>query len=435
MPQANRLNPALQEDYTQLILSASAFACFENSSLTINDLLSSRTENGHTTLYWDFEAIDARLREQNYLKFGAGSTPLYLGLRINNAWYLNFSASIVNSSLFLFPGSIAELRYGNADVETEEPRTIDLNHYDLNELSYASYSFGTVIKPNPDLRMGLRAKALMGLSAIVTNTFLATIETSDDFSSSLLKTDISMNVSGTLFETDRIRKVFRPVTAFSDFFLGKDAVSNRNTGLALDFGFSWRPGRIWSLEGAINDLGYIHWRKDPQQLVSKGEYLYEGLQFSPYTLTDEEFKFDDYLQRYADTILTTIIPEAESKSFSTPLNTRVYLGSSCKLSRKLSIHALYHARHYAHATLRQGTFSASWTPLKAISLSGSFSYSNYWWNNLGLALILRSDWIEIYFASDNLNTFWNPRDSRGINISLGTNLILWKRNPGNPLTE
>ncbi|MEZ5071543.1 MAG: DUF5723 family protein [Bacteroidales bacterium] len=434
-PQTIRMNPAFHPEGSRLIFSPSFFGYFENSSLTVNDMLTTKEVNGVSDVYWDFETIDRQLRDRNYVRFGAGATPLYLGLRAGPAWYLNLAVSLTNTSYFQFPGTISQIRYGNADLENDRPRTIDLNGYGLHELSYASYRLGAVFEPSPAWKIGVHVNVLMGLSAIETQHFEASIETSEDFTTSLLETDIAMNVSGTLFESDKLTRVFRPVLAFDEFVLGKNAASFQNTGLGMDLGIVWDPGRTWSWYASVLDLGSIHWRLDPQRLVSKGEYQFEGIQFSPYTLVEEDFSFSEYLKQYADTVLATVIPDAVSEDFRTSLYPKAYLGTSYRLSDALHFHVLFHATKYKEDVLTEATISATWRPWVPLSLTGSLSYSNFWLYNLGLALRLETDRIQYFLASDAVNAFLDKRNSRGVNFAFGMNLALWAKAPGKPLVD
>lgn len=419
-PQNNLINPAFHSNKSYFVLSLSGFASFDNSSLTVNNLLTRKETNGVSDIYWDFETIDSKLRDQNYVNIGAGTTPLLLGLNLNKSWNFNFSVSIKNSAYIKYPRTISQLRFGNADIENDKPRTIDLNNYGINEISYTEYSFGLSKDLSPDFQTGVHFKVLTGISAIQTNRFLASIETTDDFSESLLETNILMNFSGPLFEADKLTNVFRQQISFGEFILGKGSSSFKNLGTAYDFGFSWNLNKKIKLHGSLNDLGAIRWREKPQRLVSKGEYLYDGVQFTPYNISDEDFSFKDYLQQYADTVLATVIPIDIEGDFKTQLYAKTYLGIAYDYSDKLSLNGLYQSIIYKDITLKRGTIGANFKFNNTISLAGSFSYSNFWLYNFGLGIQISNKRFQYYLVTDNINMI-DVRNSRSLNLAFGIN--------------
>ncbi len=424
-PQENILNPAFYENNSFLVLSLSGYAYYDNSSLTVNDMLTTRTENGTKNTYWDFETIDKKLRDENFINIGAGTTPLFIGYNLKESTFLNFSISINNSGYIKLPETISQLRFGNADLENNTPRTIDLNHYGINEISYVQYSFGISKKLSKNFNIGLHVKFLTGISAIRTNRFLASVETSDDFSESLLTTNIQMDVSGPLFESDKLTNVFRQQLGLGEFIAGKGSSSIKNFGTAFDFGFNWELNDRIKLHGAINDLGIIRWEKKPQMLISKGEFLYDGIQFTPYNLADEDFSFNDYLQQYADTVLATIIPTTVEESFSTQLYTKTYLGLTYKFSDKLHFDALINSTLNKDATLKRATLGATYAFNSSISLTSSLSYSNFWLYNIGMGILIKKERFQYYLVTDNINAV-DLRNTRALNFAFGINY--WLRN-------
>lgn len=419
-PDNNLVNPAFHDNNSFFVLSFGGYASFDNSSLTVNNLLTKRTENGNSNIYWDFETIDKKLLDENYVNLSAGTTPLFLGLNLKKSWSFNFSISIKNNGYIKYPESISLIRFGNADLDNDEPRTIDLNNYGLNELSFTEYSFGLAKELRPNFNIGVHVKLLSGISAIQTNRFLASIETSDDFSQALLKTNIVMDVSGPLFEADNVSNVFRQQLGFWEFIRGKESTSFKNTGTAFDFGFKWKLNDKWGIHASIIDLGAINWRERPQRLISKGEYLYNGVQFTPYNLTDDDFTFNDYLKQYADTVLSTVIPEAREESFKSQLYTKTYLGITYQYSEKLSFNGLYNTIIYKDITLRKGTFGTTYKLNEIISLTASLSYSNRWLNNVGLGAVVVTKNMQFYLVTDNANAVF-LRNTRAINLAFGIN--------------
>jgi len=425
-PQSNLINPAWQADSSYFIFSPSVHSFAGNSSLTINNLFTTKTINNQSDIYWDFETIDNKLKNKNYVDAGMRITPFFFGLKLKNNWYLNFSTSIIGVSHNTYPGTISLVRYGNANLETNEPRTIDLNNYNFNELTYWENSFGFSKRISSKVSIGAHLKTLIGLSAIKTNHFLASVETSNDFSQSLLATDISVNVSDELFNADRVNNVFSTRKNFGKFLLGEKSVSLKNIGLAFDFGFSYQINEKLELSGSILDIGLMKWGFQPQTLVSNDSYLFEGLYFSPYVVTDVNFSFNDYLEQYLDTITKTIIPEIKNEKFTTWLYPKTYLGISYQYSPKVKFSGLISTVAYNDIFLVNGTLGTNWLVNEKLSLSGSFSYSNHSLYNLGLGVSYKCNEMQVYFVTDNINAI-DLRNSKSINFAVGVNILIWKK--------
>lgn len=424
--QTNQLNPAFQQKYSHLSLSIASGVYLNNSSLTFNDMLTRRTVNGINDTYWDFETIDKKLRDKNYLNLGVNTTPIFLGLKLNEQWYINFSVSLKNSTHLKFPRSISQIRLGNADLEHNKPRTIDLNHYGFDALTYAEYSFGASKKLNSGFTVGAHVKALTGLSAVKTNRFLASIETADDFSSSELKTDIAMDVSGTWFEVDKLSRLFDTKKSVSDMISGKDDISLKNMGIALDVGFTYTlPNKKWEVYASLVDLGFISWADKPQSMVSKDRFVFDGAQFSPYIINDDDFDFTDYLKQYADTLGSTIVPVAQRKSFKTALFPKTYIGATYRYSDQLYFNSLINTILYKDNLLTQASIGTTWLPFKNLGLTGTLSYSNYSLYNVGLGFVLNTEIVQFYIVTDNINSF-DIRNSRGLNLAFGVSFYVWK---------
>ncbi len=423
-PQNNYLNPAVQYNYSTLIFSPSGNAFFENSSLRLNDLVRTEKVNGVSEMYWDFETIDKKLRNSNFFNVGYSVNPVFLGIKLNRNWYGSFSVATRNNTFFQFPGTITDLRYGNADLENNRARKIDLNNYAYNQTTYAEFSFGISKKLNEKFTAGIHLKLITGLSAIRTNHFIAEIDTEDDFSSSLLKTDIHMDNSGELFTTNKLKGIFETDKNLLGFFLGAEPVSFRNSGFGADFGFIYQANNKLQFFGSFNDLGFIHWALNPQQLVSKGEYKFDGLYFSTQNL-DEDFKIDDFLEQYIDTINSTFFPETESNVFNTTLNSKTYLGVKYMLNKEFTLNGLVKTTSFPNFFVVESTAGLTWSPRREFGFTGTWSYNNFSLYNLGFGAFLNLKWIQLFFVTDNINIV-DISHSKAINISLGSNFRIIK---------
>lgn len=429
-PQSNLLNPAVSFNYSFFALSFSPDIFVENSTFVYNDLLISRIENNREVLYWDFENIDKKIKDKNFLNGGLSFTPIYFGLELRNTWFFNAHVSVKNTSFFHYPGTISSLRFGNADVETGTPRTIDLNNYSINEQNYIETSVGFSKEISKNVNFGFHVKALTGISNLRTKKFLAEIETANDFSTSTLRTDALVDISGTLFNTDKIEQAVTTNINPVEFLAGKKSVSVKNLGAAFDLGFQFKMGEKITGFASVTDLGAIRWGNNPQQLISKGEYTFDGLYFST-DLVEEALENDDflsdYLEQYTDTIINTFFPETGDNNYTTWLYPQAFLGTSWEINRNFSAHVLMQSKWYPKNILFRSSLGASVsTSNRKLAFSSNVSYSNYTLYNIGFGALFNGRRAQLFVISDNINSI-NIRNSKGINLAFGINILLWKQ--------
>lgn len=429
-PQSNLLNPAVSYNYSFLSLSMAPEMFVENSTFVFNDLLTTKMVNNQEVLYWDFETIDKTLKNKNFLNGGFSITPLFFGLEMRNSWFFNAHISVKHNSHFHYPGTISSLRFGNANVSTGTARTIDLNNYSINEQSYIETSLGLSKTINPKVKFGFHLKALTGISNIRTQKINAEIVTANDFSESVLRTDAWVDISGTLFNSDEIARTISTNINPPEFLAGKKSVSFRNVGAALDLGFQFKMNEKLTAFVSLIDLGAIRWGNKPQQLISKGEYVFNGLYFSSDLLQDDisaDDFFEKYIEQYTDTIIGTFFPTTENKQYSTWLYPQAFWGTTWKANANFSFHALLQSKWYPKNILFRGSLGASLsTKNKKFAVSSNVSYSNYTLYNIGFGALYNGKRIQFFLLSDNINSI-NIRNSKGLNFNFGANVLLWKK--------
>lgn len=427
------VNPAKHPENTVLYLGLYASAWLENSSLSKNDMLEKRDINGKEEIFWDFESIDNSLKDNNYLSSGFRISPLFLGLDLERAGYFSFSLSMRLTSLFEFPATISQLRHGNADLEANLSRTIDLNNYSLNQILFTEISLGYSRELFRGFRLGISLKPMMGISALQTRRFQASIETEDDFSATTLRTDILMNASSDVFETNSSDQISGTGKSLMDFMLDRNSFSLKNRGLGVDIGFHYNAWNRWNVFGSVTDLGRLNWNENPQNLVSKGEYSFEGLYFSPYSVDYDTTELASYLERYADTLSTTFTPVARNEGFQVKTDPHLYFGGGVTVGTSFHFHTMFHFRKLNETWYTGWGLSSRLNVFRNFHLMASFSYRNFSFTNLGAGFLFDYKRFQVFLLSDNLNSFMNPDNARAVNAAVGLNLKFERRKSSRPV--
>jgi len=424
-PQSNQFNPAIQYNKSVIIFSPKLDFSVANTSLTYNKIFDVYHDSKGSILYFDFESMEKNLKQKNVLHSDASVASVFVGKKLKNHFYGSFSYSTRGFVNFTFPNTLTDLRYGNANLETNEPRIIDLNNYFINSLAYQEFSFGISKNYYDKLYVGAHVKFLWGLYALETNQFNASITTNDDFSNSVLNTNIRMNLSGPLVNIDNVENKI----SLNEDFIQKDLVKSffslKNPGVAIDLGFTYKFNNQLSFFGAVKDVGTIRWGNKPQQLNSQGEYLFDGFYFSTENIAN--FNAEEFFNHYADTLFSTFLPTTNSNAFTTRLFSNAFAGATYKYSPNLIFSGMVKSNLMYETVLFEGTAGATWTPIELLSIAGTWSYNNFSLYNFGLGAVVNLKRIQFYVVTDKLNSI-DLVNSKAINFAFGMN---WRIYPWN----
>jgi hypothetical protein len=422
-PQNNALNPAYSYNRDLIIFNPSVSFSLANSSLTFHSMFNKGKGSQDTLLFWDFEKIEKKLRNSNSVYGDAAISLFFAGKVLKHKEYLSFQFSRKYNACFSYPESFVDLRFGNADLSRNKPRTIDLNNYAINGSVYDEFSFGLSKNLSRKFSAGVHVKILQGKVAVRTDRFLASVVTSDDFSRSVLTTNAMILFSAPIMKpkpgTKKLQVDMTELKGQTSWFY----YTIRNLGTALDMGAIWTISDKIKLSGSVNDIGFIHWGAKPQQLVSKGEYLFDGFYFSSQNF--EKFDAGNYFKTYTDTLQTLFFPKESKESFGTWLNVRSYLGISYKYRNNLHFTGLLKTTLYKNYFLFETTLGAVYQPQKRVAVSGTWSFSNYSLYNFGLGAAYTGKRYQVFAVTDNINAI-TILDVKGLNLSVGVSWILFQ---------
>ena len=419
----NRLNPAVAFDRSMVVVTPSATLSLSNHTLTFNDVFNRGLGVNDTLLFFDFERMEERLRDHNPVNADASMSLLFAGLSLKNGKYATFSVSRRLSGTFSFPGTFADLQYGNADLDTNRPRTINLDNYRFDGALYTEYAFGLSKLFGSKFTAGFHLKFLHGQMGVKTSRFTADITTRDDFSESYLHSGVEIYLSSPFVEKENVR---------NDLAIDEEVLKEqlrwfyftpKNFGFAGDLGFVYDLHEKFTLSGAVNDLGFIHWNESPQMLVSRGEYRFEGLRF---TAADfDNFDLEEKVKQVTDTLQSIFNPVKSSEAFDTRLTARAYLGLVYRLNPGVTFSTLFTSVFSGGEMTPGVTAALLYTPWKRFSVTGNWSWSGYSFNNIGLGMVYTGKRWQVYAASDNLNAI-DLLNTRAVNVAFGLNIVLWR---------
>jgi len=148
----------------------------------------------------------------------------------------------------------------------------------------------------------------------------------------------------------------------------KNIMGFKNPGIALDFGFNYRPVEKVIVSASVLNLGFIRWRNSLYNFTQETDYTFEGVE---YTLDDDW----DAGEALLDSLENATKIRVTKNAYTSFLSARVYLGAAYELTEKVRFGGVFRTRIHNYKFYNQFTISANYQPFGM--LSGSLSYSVY----------------------------------------------------------
>lgn len=310
-------------------------------------------------------------------------------------------------------------------------KSYDIGDINLRVQSFAELAFGQSRQINSQLRIGAKAKLLLG---IMNGTF--------EFKN--VKADLSgenqWTVSGDA-TADISMKDFKYKTETKEYnnkYTGHESYNRINDvdlgkplggfGLGIDLGAEYKVNKDLSVSAALLDLGFIHWSNDMQAKNNSKSFTFGGFHDTSVT-SDGGNTFDDQTDSYKDQIsdFINLQDQGDKGGKTTTLGATVNLGAQYTLPayRKLSFGLLSSTRLVSNYTWTECRLSANIAPVKwfdgGISVAmNSFALSIGWIANFhpkGFNFFVGMDHLIGQLSKEYIPLTSNASVSLGMNIA------------------
>jgi len=413
VPQANFLNPAVQQDcrvFIGLPVISSVHVNIANSGFTLNQLLEKQPDSSYRI---DADFVAKKLAPRNFLATEVHTTLLAIGLR-HNDYYFTFSVNEKNNSLVFYQRDLALFALnGNTQFEGE---SVSLQSTGVFFNHYREYALG-ISKQIDDARtFGVKAKLLFGKLNAETRKMNVSLFTEENTFDLFFETDLRINTSlpysmeiGDNGNYEIVERYDAPLTEY--------ILNRSNPGFALDFGFIYRYSGDLVFSGSLLDVGFMRYASNLTNYSLSGSYLYDG------PLNDPEIS-EDYFNDLFNSLNDNMEDNLTTDPYFHFLTPRILLGASREMSPKISINALWYNRFHQMKYQTGIMISALTRPLKNLETSLSWSYMNRSALNLGVGIAYGRSPLQFYIVSDNILAPLFPMSTKNLNLRLGLNIHL-----------
>ena len=427
VPQSNQLNPAIQPECKVFIgfpgLSSIYFN-HSNSSFNYDDIIKDGTGLQRDSLVVDINSFHNALKSTNIISNQLDYTFFSLGIRAKKMFFTLDISSKVDTRFGFDKGLISFFKDGNAAYMG---RTANLGAIGLEGTAYNEVALGVSKQVTEKLTVGIKAKALLGVANMHMDESDLSVFTSESGDLVQLRSKQLMKVSMPL---DITQKTADDGTNYiddidildddmdADFFSGTN-----NKGFAFDLGATYQFDERTTFYASILDIGAIKWN-DSYELYQDATFDWKGGDWSQSgNSNDPNYReIEDVMDDLTDSISEAFRFRDNTGSYSKALPTKIYLGGSYELNKRIGFGAVSRTEIYNGKLRPSLTLSANTRVIRNLSASFSYSMVNNSYNNIGVGVAAKLGPFQIYAVSDNILAM-NPNTAQLANIRFGMNMM------------
>ena len=280
-------------------------------------------------------------------------------------------------------------------------------------MSYIEYGLGYSREINPNVSIGGRFKLLSGLANLSgTNTSLGITTDSVNYNLTF-DGQADIKSANTLIYTDSAY-----MNNLDYMRLAKMAYNFSNFGMSFDLGATVKLSEKITANVSVIDLGFINWKTGVSNYsVDKFTYSFKGIDLNS-LLSDSS----DVAKEIVDSLTSIFNVGNSTKSYSTGLPTKIYLGGSYQWNNYISSGITFYNEFY-NSSYRPGLVLSSTFSLRHW-LGATLNYGIYSRSsaNVGFGLRIRG----FYVLTDNLVALLNYQAVKAASVCFGFNFVIGK---------
>ena len=395
IPQISQINPAMQPRANRFYALTSVNQVFQ-SNLAFKDVFQ---KSGN-----DWVTLDSENFNYNKLYRVLGSSS-----NMNQYTDVNLFSFGFRTGKGYFSFSVSERVVFQSVIPVDMFRIMDKgfpdnSHFNFSTLrqkamAYKQISLGYSHELTNKLTIGANLKPLFGQVALSTDISHFSLYTNrqqwEIIGNGTIYSSLPINVTYTQgeFPDDIEEKDLKDKD-----YIKRYGTSFSNPGLAADLGAVYKYDGRWTFSAAINNLGFINWRRDLNNLSFKGSYLFDGVSVDASNKDNIDQAFEDIL----DSLKTVITYTTDHKKFVTGLTPSFYLGASYHLNHAVSLGLLSRSTFQKHNFRQDFSLSANLQPYSFVALNLNLSQRIKGNTHMGLGLSFLAGPLQFYMLTDHI---------------------------------
>lgn len=427
VPQSNQLNPAIQPE-CKVFLGfpglSSIYFNYANNGFTYDDIIKDGTGLQKDSLVVDINSFHDALKSTNRITNQLDYTFFSLGIRAKKMFFTLDVSSKVDTRLGFDKGLVSFFKDGNAAYMG---RTANLGAIGLEGTAYNEVALGVSKQVTEKLTVGIKAKALFGVANMHMDDSDLSVYTSESGDLVQLRSKQLMKVSMPLDITEKAdpdgTNYIDDIDINDDDMDAKFFSGTNNKGFAFDLGATYKFDEKTTFYASILDIGGIKWN-DTYELYQDATFDWKGGDWSQSgNSNDPNYReIEDVMEDLTDSISDAFRFRDKTGSYSRALPTKIYLGGSYELNKRINVGAVSRTEIYDGKLRPSLTLSANTRVIRNFSASLSYSMVNSSYNNIGVGVAAKLGPFQLYAVSDNVLAM-NPNTAKTANIRFGMNMM------------
>ncbi len=408
--QSALLNPAYTSDcnYLGLPVISSFHFDYGNTAFAYNQLFPPTS----APRIPDLNFLDNRLHNLDLISFQLHTDILSVGFWFRD-YYFSFRMTEKVNTILHFEKDLFNLVWeGNTQYVGEE---VEISRIGGNFNYYREYSLSAATRLNEYLQIGFRPKFLFGKLNLNTRKELLSIYTDSEKYDLDIQGSYLINSSLPISVEQNPEGKSLSVTA-NDMDVVSILLNRKNPGFATDLGAVYHYSDNLRFYGSLIDLGFIRWASSPNNVEAEQDFQFEGL-------SESDFQSDNYVEGMIDSITNSWSLHTSRDNYFTFLPLKIYAGGTYNLSERMNLGILNRNMLFRSRVFPSLTLSYNATFFNFLTVSASYSYNNYSFNNLGAGFSLQSKSVQFYMVTDNLLAL-KPLNTRNLNMRFGFNIFI-----------
>jgi len=410
LPQSALLNPVFASscNYIGIPIVSSFYLNYDNTAFSYNQLFP-KSSSGSRVI--DINYMADKMHNLDLISTEVNTNLFSLGVWYKD-YYFNFNIAEKTGLWATFPGSLADLAWdGNTQYVGE---TFEATRLGMRFSYYREYSLSATGWLSDDWKMGVRPKLLFGKLNLDTRNEKLQLNTENE--------NFDLNISATYeaYSSFPLELQKDSEGNISSVSLGKinymDLLMNgQNPGFAFDFGVLHDYSENIDFYASLIDLGIIRWRSNLNSINVAQSIEYTGV-------TQEEIEYGYNIQDVVDSLGNSWQTETSQKPYTTFLPVKLYAGLTYSLNSKTDLGFLNRTLYFKRRLYPSFTISYNAEFFDFLSVTASYSYRDYAFDNIGAGISLQSNTAQFYLITDNILAI-SPLSVRNLNFRFGVNLF------------